>query len=145
MSLEFKEHTFTRKSQNFRLLTTARLEDCNSLEWSAFIGHRQLSGDDFLQAIQWAELFPTQKAILLTPYHSPIEKEVARIVLRKGGRVLIVLARAPLKRAPGELLTDIESEQVIFATSPDWKNPRPTRERCLARNHLIRSLSDEAR
>lgn len=145
MSLEFREQNVLRRGTSFRLLATASLKDCNSLEWVAFIGHRQLSGDDFLQAIQWAESFPTQKAILLTPYHSPIEKEVARIVLRKGGRVMIVLARAPLKRVPGELLAAIETEQAIFVTSPEWKNPRPTRDRCLARNHLIRSLSDEAR
>ncbi|MFU8849340.1 MAG: hypothetical protein ACNA77_11590, partial [Opitutales bacterium] len=32
------ENSVTRKSQNFRLLATARLKDCNSLEWAAFIG-----------------------------------------------------------------------------------------------------------
>jgi hypothetical protein len=140
MLLDFHEQTIERNGRTFQLLFTAGLDSFMSCEWIAFIGHRKIHGDDFLKAIQWAEDFPTEKAILVTPFHSPLEKEVTRIILRRGGRILISLARSPLKQFPKELNKALCASRVVFMTNPKWTNPRPTRERCLERNNLILEL-----
>lgn len=141
MSLDFQEQTITRNGRSFRVLATFALDDLAELEWLPFIGHRKITGDDFLKAIKWAESFPIGHSVLVTPYHSPLEKEVSRIILRQGGRVVIVLARAPLKRIPADLHKELELGRVVFLSTPEWTNPRPTRDRCLQRNELIMSMA----
>jgi hypothetical protein len=141
MSLDFQEWTITRNGRSFRVLATSALDDLAELEWLPFIGHRKVTGDDFLKAIKWAESFPIGHSVLLTPYHSPLEKEVSRIILRKGGRIIIVLARAPLKRTPVELREELKEGQLVFLSTPELTNPRPTRDRCLERNELIMSMA----
>ena len=122
-------------------MATSKLDDFAELEWLPFIGHRKVTGDDFLKAIKWAESFPIQQSVLVTPYHSPLEKEVSRIILRRGGRVVIVLARSPLKRTPAELQEELKEGRVVYLSTPAWTNLRPTRDRCLQRNELIMSIA----
>lgn len=108
--------------------------------WQAFIASRKVKGADFLAMIDWAEAFPAQEVVLATGHHSPVEKEVARILLRRGGHVVVLPARAPLKQVPPELKSGFLGGRVHLLAVQTWNDPRPTRARCLERNALLHEL-----
>jgi len=87
--------------------------------------------------------------VIISGFHSPLEQQVLRSLLRRNGRVVKVLARGlggksaeyrplPEEHAPlaaGRML-------VITACPPEVR--RTTRETALARNRLVLALATEA-
>jgi len=82
--------------------------------------------------------------VIVSGFHSPLEQQVLRSLLRRNGRVVKVLARGmtdyrsqPEEREPlaaGRML-------VITACAPETR--RTTRDSALARNRLVLELATE--
>lgn len=113
----------------------------------AFIASRQCPGHVFIETLERVPHWAKAGRVLVSGFHSPLEQQVLRSLLRRQGRAVKVLARhlppgrdyrpAALEREP---LT--QGRLLILSASPATEN-RTTRASALARNGLVVTLSDE--
>lgn len=82
---------------------------------------------------------------VISGFHSPIEKECLRILLRGKQPIIICPARAiEAMRIPTECRAAFDAGRMLFL-SPFTKKPtRVTKESAFARNKLVAALADEA-
>ena len=112
-----------------------------------FIASRQCPGHVFIKTLERVPHWAKAGRVLVSGFHSPLEQQVLRSLLRRQGRAVKVLARhlppgrdyrpAALEREP---LT--QGRLLILSASPATEN-RTTRASALARNGLVITLSDE--
>jgi predicted Rossmann fold nucleotide-binding protein DprA/Smf involved in DNA uptake len=102
-------------------------------------------GDAILRAYDAAQKLRDDGVTVVSGFHSPVEKECLRILLRGKQPVIICLARALEKiRIPGDWRGALETGRLLLL-SPFEKRPRrPTIESSHQRNELVAALSDEA-
>ena len=111
------------------------------------IASRQCPGHVFIETLDRVPPWAKAGRVLVSGFHSPLEQQVLRSLLRRQGRAVKVLARhlppgrdyrpAALEREP---LT--QGRLLILSASPATEN-RTTRASALARNGLVITLSDE--
>ncbi len=102
-------------------------------------------GDAILRAHDAARRFRDEGVTVISGFHSPLEKECLRILLRGTQPIIICLARA-MARIPvlGECRAAFKTGRVLFI-SPFEKSPRRvTRESAVRRNEVAAALADEA-
>jgi len=101
-------------------------------------------GDAILGAYDAARKLRDEGVTVISGFHSPVEKECLRILLRGKQPILICLARALEKiRIPAEWRRALEGGRMLLL-SPFEKRPRrPTTESSHQRNELVAALSDE--
>jgi predicted Rossmann fold nucleotide-binding protein DprA/Smf involved in DNA uptake len=102
-------------------------------------------GDVILAAYDAAQKLRDEGVTVISGFHSPVEKECLRILLRGKQPIIICLARAMDKiRIPLDWRRGLESGSLLLL-SPFEKRPRrPTVESSRQRNELVAALSDEA-
>jgi predicted Rossmann fold nucleotide-binding protein DprA/Smf involved in DNA uptake len=93
------------------------------------------------------EEFPTwvrAGTVILSGFHSPLEQQVLRSVLRRHGRVVKVLARGMAQYHPPELeLGPLEQGRMLVLSAFPEQIQRTTRETSLARNRLVLALATD--
>lgn len=109
-----------------------------------FIASRQCPGHVFIETLERVPQWAKVGRVLVSGFHSPLEQQVLRSLLRRQGRAVKVLARGMTDFRPqpeeceplatGRML-------VITACPPDMR--RITRETALARNRLVLALASE--
>ena len=112
-----------------------------------FIASRLCPGHVFIETLDRVPPWAKAGRVLVSGFHSPLEQQMLRSLLRRQGRAVKVLARhlppgrdyrpAALEREP---LT--QGRLLILSASPATEN-RTTRASALARNGLVITLSDE--
>lgn len=102
-------------------------------------------GDAILRAHDMARRLRDEGATVISGFHSPIEKECLRILLRGKQPIIVCPARAiEAMRIPTECRSAFDAGRVLFL-SPFTKGPkRVTRDSALHRNELVAALADEA-
>lgn len=108
------------------------------------IASRECPGHVLLETLDRVPEWVKAGRVIVSGFHSPLEQQVLRSVLRRNGRVVKVLARGmtdyrptPDEREPlaaGRML-------VITACPPEVR--RTTRATALARNRLVLALATE--
>jgi len=108
------------------------------------IASRECPGHVLLETLDCVPEWVKAGRVIISGFHSPLEQQVLRSVLRRKGRAVKVLARgmtdyrpAPDEREPlaaGRML-------VITACPPEVR--RTTRATALTRNRLVLALADE--
>ena len=103
-------------------------------------------GDAVLGAYDTARNLRDERATVVSGFHSPVEKECLRILLRGKQPVIMCLARAFGKiRLPSEWRLALEANRLLLL-SPFEKRPRRPDKRSTAyRNELVAALSNEVR
>lgn len=82
--------------------------------------------------------------IIVSGFHSPLEQQVLRSVLRRKGRVAKVLARGMTDYRPtAEEREPLEAGRMLVITACPPEVRRTTRETALARNRLVLALASE--
>ena len=82
--------------------------------------------------------------VILSGFHSPLEQQVLRSVLRRQGRVVKVLARGMAQYHPPELeLEPLEQGRMLVLSAFSEQTQRTTRETSLARNRLVLALATD--
>ena len=101
-------------------------------------------GEAILGAYDAARKLRDDGVTVVSGFHSPIEKECLRILLRGKQPIIICLARALEKiRLPTVWRPALESGRLLLL-SPFEKRPRrPDAESARRRNELVAALSDE--
>lgn len=118
-----------------RLLTARR---------TALFCSARTSGDAILRAHDTARRMRDEGVTVISGFHSPIEKECLRILLRGKQPIIICLARAiETMRIPTECRAAFAAGRLLFV-SPFIKQPkRVTKESALRRNEVVAALADE--
>ena len=108
------------------------------------IASRECPGHVLLETLARVPEWVKAGRVIVSGFHSPLEQQVLRSVLRRKGRVVKVLARGMTEYRP----TSDEHEPlaagrmlVITACPPEVR--RTTRETALARNRLVLLLATE--
>jgi len=101
-------------------------------------------GDAILRAHDAARRMRDEGVTVISGFHSPIEKECLKILLRGKQSIIICPARAiETMRIPSECRVAFEAGRVLFL-SPFTKQPkRVTKESALRRNEVVAALADE--
>ncbi len=101
-------------------------------------------GDAILGAYEAARKLRDEGVTVVSGFHSPVEKECLRILLRGKQPIIICLARAMEKiRLPADWRGAMEAGRLLLL-SPFEKHPRrPTTDSAQRRNEIVAALSDE--
>ena len=101
-------------------------------------------GDKILAAYDTARKLRDGGVAVISGFHSPVEKECLRILLRGKQPIIVCLARALEKiRLPVDWRRPLQAGRLLVI-SPFEKRPRrPTTESSYQRNELVSALSDE--
>lgn len=116
-------------------------ESCQTVAPLGFFCSQSCPGDIILQAQDWANSKGPTSTLIIGGFHTPIEREVLRILLRGTSPVIIVLARAidGWRASP-------DIKQAVAAGSAQVISPFPATQRrttaasAEARNHHILTL-----
>ncbi len=102
-------------------------------------------GDAILRAHDAARRMRDEGLTVISGFHSPIERECLRILLRGKQPIIVCPARAmETLRIPTECRAAFDAGRVLFL-SPFTKQPkRVTKDSALRRNEVVAALADEA-
>jgi predicted Rossmann fold nucleotide-binding protein DprA/Smf involved in DNA uptake len=102
-------------------------------------------GDAILGAYDAARKLRDDGVTVVSGFHSPVEKECLRILLRGKQPIIICLARAIEKiRLPTDWCSAVEAGRLLLISPFQNRPRRPTIESAQRRNEIVAALSDEA-
>jgi len=112
------------------------------------IASRQCPGHILLETLARVPEWVKAEWVIVSGFHSPLEQQVLRSVLRRKGRVVKVLARG-FGGKSGDYRPTVEEREplasdrmlVITACPPEVR--RTTRETALTRNRLVLALASD--
>ena len=101
-------------------------------------------GDAILGAYDSARKLRDDGATVVSGFHSPVEKECLRILLRGKQPIILCLARAFGKiRLPADWRRALESDRLLLLSTFEKRPPRPDQDSTAYRNECVAALSDE--
>ena len=83
-------------------------------ELVAFFASRKATPHDTQLALQWAESICQTDKVVISGFHSPLEKEVLNILLEHHHPVVVALGRALYKKVPSHLQTAFDEGNLLF-------------------------------
>ena len=107
----------------------------------AFFASRKATPHDAQLARQWAESICQTDKVVISGFHSPLEKEILHFLLDRQQPVVIALGRALYKRIPEQLQPHFDEGRVLFVSYRGY-----TRHSCNSaqiRNWSVANLADE--
>ena len=111
---------------------------------TALLCSARTPGDAILRAHDAARRMRDEGVTVISGFHSPIENECLRILLR-GKQPLIICPARPIEaiRIPRDIRGAFEAGRVLFL-SPFYRGPkRITRESAIRRNEVVAALADD--
>jgi len=132
-----------RVNAPLQLWTRGKLEIVSMHKVGLFCSVR-CPGDAILGAYDAARKLRDEGVTVVSGFHSPVEKECLRILLRGTQPIIICLARSLEKiRLPTDWRSAVEAGRLLVI-SPFEKRPRrPTTESAQYRNEIVAALSDQ--
>ncbi|WP_052100767.1 DNA-processing protein DprA [Porphyromonas gulae] len=105
-----------------------------------FLCSNKIGSRAILSCYDWATALPSD-SVVVSGFHSPIERDILQILLNTGHRVIVVLARRLYATIPPEWQKVIDEERMlIVSTAPEAS--RAGRLAAQQRNDYIAQLSD---
>ena len=107
----------------------------------AFFASRSSTAEIAERALRWAEDICQTDKVVISGFHSPLEKEVLRVLIEHKHPVIIALGRALYKRVPSNLQTAFDEGRLLFVSfrgysRHSWKSSE-------IRNWKAAGLADE--
>lgn len=109
---------------------------------TAFFCSVRCPGNLILKAYDLAQKWRAEGQPVIGGFHSPVEKEVLKIMLRSQTPVCIVLARSLPKRIPTEFRRPLDGGRLLLLSPFDAKTKRATVETAEKRNRVVASLAE---
>lgn len=108
------------------------------------IASRECPGHVLLETLDRVPEWVKAGRIIVSGFHSPLEQQVLRSMLRRNGRVVKLLARGmnDYRPTPEERVPLAAGRMLVITASPPAVL-RTTREAALARNRLVLALAAE--
>ena len=108
------------------------------------IASRECPGHVLLETLEQVPQWVEAGRVIVSGFHSPLEQQVLRSVLRRKGRVVKVLARGMTDYRPAaDEREPLASGRMLVITACPPKQVRITRESALARNRLVIALATD--
>ena len=112
---------------------------------TAFFCSVQTPGTIILRAHDTAKHIRDKGVTAISGFHSSIEKDCLRILLRGKQPIIICPARAiETMRIPSECRAAFEEGRILFISPFVEKPKRVTRDSAIRRNEIVAALADEA-
>lgn len=106
------------------------------------IASRECPGHVLLQTLELAAQWSRAQQVVLSGFHSPLEQQVLRSMLRRQGRAVKLLAHALADyRALAEEQTPLAEGRLLVLSACPATATRTTRATALARNRLVLALT----
>ncbi len=106
------------------------------------IASRQCPGHVLLQTLELATQWARALQVVLSGFHSPLEQQVLRSMLRRQGRAVKLLAHAlDDYRVPDEEQVPLAEGRLLVLSACPPSVTRTTRATALARNRLVLALA----
>lgn len=106
------------------------------------IASRQCSGHVLLETLALAAQWARMRQVVLSGFHSPLEQQVLRSMLRRNGKAIKLLAHALGDyRAPAEEVAPLAAGHLLVLSACLPQVTRTTRASSLARNQLVLALA----
>lgn len=116
-------------------------KDLLNRELVAFFASRNSPPEAIDLAREWAhEIAQTQK-VVISGFHSPIERVVLDILLANGSSVVVTLGRSLYRKTPAHLQKASDENRLLFMSLRD--NSRPSLSNSQQRNWLTADLAQE--
>ncbi len=112
---------------------------------TALLCSARTPGDAILRAHDAARRMRDEGVTVISGFHSPLERECLRILLRGKQPMIICPARAiETMRVPLEVRAAFEAGRVMFLSSFAGQPRRITKEFAWRRNEIVAALADDA-
>ena len=116
-------------------------KDLLDRELVAFFASRKATPHDTQLALQWAESICQTNKVVISGFHSPLEKEILNYFLEHQHPVIIALGRALYKRIPEHLQSHFDEGRVLFVSFRDYS--RYSWNSAHIRNWSVAKLAEE--
>lgn len=128
-----------------RQLVTIGNLDLLSLRKTAMFCSSRTSGDVILRTHDAMRHMRDEGITVISGFHSPIEKDCLKILLRGKQPIIFCLARAiESMRIPGNCKTAFDTGRLLFLSPFVDKPKRVTEDSALRRNEVVAALADAA-
>ena len=107
----------------------------------AFFASRTAPPEALDLAKRWAHEIAQTDKIVISGFHSPIERAVLDILLSGGCSVVVALGRSLYRKIPMHLQAAYDSNRVLFVSFRDYSRPSFTNSQ--TRNWLTADLASE--
>ncbi len=109
------------------------------------IASRECPGSVLLETLNRVPQWVKEERVILSGFHSPLEQQVLRSILRRKGRIVKLLARGFASyRVPSEERAALDESRMLVLTACPPETHYTTRTTALERNRLVIKLSMEA-
>lgn len=109
---------------------------------TAFLCSTKCPGDKILEAYEWARRQCDTGGTVISGFHTPVEKDVLAILLRRGAKIILVTARDLPKTLPQECKTAMDEGRLTTLSPFAYGNiTRPTRDSCSFRNRFVLKMA----
>lgn len=110
----------------------------------SLIASRECPGHVLLETLERVPEWVQSGRVIVSGFHSPLEQQVLRSVLRRKGRAIKVLARGMSDYRPtAEEREPLATGRLLVITACPSEVRRTTRDTALARNRLVLALASE--
>ena len=106
-----------------------------------FFASRKATPHDAQLAWQWAESICQTDKVVISGFHSPVEKEILTYLLDRKHPVIFALGRALYKRVPSNLQTAFDEGRLLFVSFRSYS--RHSWKSSEIRNWKAAGLADE--
>ncbi|MBR2429459.1 MAG: hypothetical protein IKC57_03585 [Alistipes sp.] len=107
----------------------------------AFFASRTSPPEALALARRWAYEVAHTDRVVISGFHSPIERAVLDILLAEGCSVVVTLGRSLYRRVPAHLQSPFDEGRVLFVSFRDYT--RPSLSNSQLRNWLTADLATE--
>ena len=107
----------------------------------AFFASRSVTPEAESRCIAWAESMCKTDSVVISGFHSPLEKRVLRLLLEHKHPVILFLGRAMYKRIPVEYQEAIEERRMLMVSVRN--NCRHSNGSAETRNWNVARFADE--
>lgn len=110
----------------------------------ALICSQKCTGNVILRTYDFARLVRGSGLVIVSGFHSPIERDCLPILLRGPDRIIIVQAhRLSTTRLPVEWQQAVDAGRLLLLSPFDQKHKRITAKLAAERNRFVAAISDE--
>lgn len=107
----------------------------------AFFASRSVTPEAESRCIAWAESICNTDSVVISGFHSPLEKKILNVLLEHKHPVALFLGRAMYKRIPAEYQEAIDEGRMLIDTVRDFE--RHSWNSAQTRNWYVAGIADE--
>ena len=107
----------------------------------AFFASRSVTPEAESRCIAWAESICNTDSVVISGFHSPLEKKILNVLLEHKHPVVLFLGRAMYKRIPVEYQEAIDEDRMLIDTVRDFE--RHSWNSAQTRNWYVARIADE--